>query len=725
MPEFPGPHKTIRYERDQWGYPSFFDICDIAEGGYARGYMHAKDRLVQIQLQVMMAQGRLMEIAGDTPLTRMLDRAIRSLNFTGDLNLQVKKLDRKGRTLLQAYCDGFNACLKRRKKPLLLRFLGIPMLEHTPGRVILLYRFASYFGLTSMHQLAEGVIASLVTDKVDPALFEILLGKAAKGLDLEALKDMHLPRPEHFLLPPMAGGSNAFAVSPERSASGSSLLLSEFHLEVGRIPPAMYTSHTSFRNGDYYQGIGIAGLAWLSAGRTRDIAWTYTFGHADNIDILVERCQDESYLAEGAWKPLRRRVEKVKIRGKKKPESWTYYDNEYGTVLGDASTPGDYPCIRWSGLRDYSATDINAARAAMEATDVDTFLKTQSNIKILSLAAVVIDTQGNIGYTQTGQVDQRPEGWTGAYPRHGWDLANRTPEPMPESTRLTYTNPPEGYIASANERRPGTVGEAWITLPEADYRYRRLSEMLEESDNIDMKRMIEISYSEVDLCARDLLPIWKPLLPEHPRIDDLCNWATHQEDFETTQHRDKMALFHALHHEVVLLFLEPYMGKEKVRRFLEEMGLMLYFQDSIDATLRLERPHILNAERLRSLLTQAWPKALQTYEAGEWHLPVHGSFVHMLLQDTLPDFLGFSSPSFDIPGGPTTPFQTRILHLQGEPLHIGPLFHMIFDMSQPGGWYNFAGGASESRLGPGYGKGLEAWREGRFTLLGPPDLYQT
>lgn len=724
MPEIPGLHGPIQYERDQWGYPTL-EVEDLVEGAYARGYMHAKDRLVQIQLLLMMAQGRLMEVAGDSPLTRMLDRAIRTLNFTGDLTQQVAQLDKEGRKLLQAYCEGFNACLKRRRRPLILKALGISLTPHSLARVILLYRFTSYFGLTSMHQLAEGVIAGLVADKMDEKLFEILLGKQAKGLDLASLETMVMPRPEHFLLPPMAGGSNAFAVASERTASGSPMLLSEFHLEVGRIPPAMYAITTIFRSGGYYQGIGIAGLAWLSAGRTQDIGWTYTFGHADNIDIIVERCEDEKYLADGEWKPLRRRIEKVKIRGKREPESWTFYDNAYGSVMGDASTPGDYPCIRWSGLRDCSATDINAARSSMEAPDVATFLETHRDIRMISLSAVVVDTQNNIGYIQTGQVDQRPEGWTGAYPRKAWDIPDRSPEPLPESTRLAYTNPPEGYIASANEARERPPGAEWITLPEVEYRYRRICELLEESEHVGLNRMIEVCYDEVDLCARDLMPLWEPLLPNHPRLRDLCKWSTTQEQYEKSVHREYMGLFHAFHNEVAKLLLEPYMGAEKTHRFLEEMGLMLYFQNSMDSVLRLEHPHLLDEEGLQSILHRAWPVAVQRFEEGEWHLPLNESFLHILFQDTLPSFLGFSTPPMDIPGGPTVPFQSRILHLQNEKLHIGPLFHMIFDMSQPGGWYNFAGGASEDRWGPGYAKGLDAWREGRFSLLGSSKLYRS
>jgi penicillin amidase len=722
--EFPGLNGMLVCERDVWGYPSV-EVEDIAEGAYARGYLHALDRPVQVQLLMMMAQGRLMEILGDTPLSRMLDRAVRTHNFVGDLSAQASKLDRDAYDLLRAYSKGFNNCLRKTGAPLILKPLGIPLCYHSPACVLLLYRFLAFFGLTSMHQLAEGVIAGLVKDNADPALFEILLGDEVRGLDISSLSKLHLDRADQFLLPPLGGGSNAFAVSAERSATNGALLMSELHLQIASIPPAMYAVHTGFSDGNYYQGIGLPGLAWVSAGRTREIAWTYTFGHADNIDILVERCRDGQFLAADKWIPMRRREEKVYIRGRKEPEIWVYYDNDYGSIIGDAMIAGDYPCMRWSGLHQHTAGDINAARAAMQATNAESFAQIHRNIRILSLAAVAADTSGRIAYIQTGQVDQRPTDWTGAYPRKGWDLATRNPPTLPEIARPTCIDPTEGIIVSANERRDGPQGERWHTLPETDYRYRRLYELLTLIPRIEPTDLMRISYDEGDICARELLAVWSPFLPQQERLRDLCRWANNPTSPATRESRYQMKLFYLLYREVVGQLLTKYIGSNKVDRFFDQLSLLQCFQFHIDAVLRLEKQHLLNAKQLQNILATAWPIAIAKLDASDRDIELCTSFKHHLFRDALPSILGFHTKPITLPGGPHSPFQCRKFALQGEQMVVGPVFHLLFDLKQPGSLYNISGGASEKRLGAGFACGIESWQQGHFIRLGPDKLYNS
>ena len=107
------------------------------------------------------------------------------------------------------------------------------------------------------------------------------------------------------------GGSNAFAISGRVSASGNALLMGEFHMEVGRFPPVVYASHVAYADGTFYQGLGIPGFAWNSSGRNDTCAFSCTFGHGDNVDIIADRCKDEKHLVGEEWKPLVRRVERL------------------------------------------------------------------------------------------------------------------------------------------------------------------------------------------------------------------------------------------------------------------------------------------------------------------------------------------------------------------------------------------------------------------------------
>jgi hypothetical protein len=75
----------------------------------------------------------------------------------------------------------------------------------------------------------------------------------------------------------------------------------------------------------------------------------------------------------------------------------------------------------------------------------------------------------------------------------------------------------------------------------------------------------------------------------------------------------------------------------------------------------------------------------------------------------------------ELPGTPTSLFQSRVCPIAGENLVYAPAFHLLFDMARPGAYYNLPGGASESRFGPGYGKGIPEWREGGLFPLGNPE----
>ena len=101
-----------------------------------------------------------------------------------------------------------------------------------------------------------------------------------------------------------------------------------------------------------------------------------------------------------------------------------------------------------------------------------------------------------------------------------------------------------------------------------------------------------------------------------------------------------------------------------------------------------------------------------------WWAPLRERFIDFLSAGKLPRPLGYRSAELEIPGSPVTPFQARIVDYQGQLMFIAPAFHLMFDMSQRGGWYNMPGGASEHKLGPGYATGIDEWLQGGMRPLG-------
>jgi hypothetical protein len=100
-------------------------------------------------------------------------------------------------------------------------------------------------------------------------------------------------------------------------------------------------------------------------------------------------------------------------------------------------------------------------------------------------------------------------------------------------------------------------------------------------------------------------------------------------------------------------------------------------------------------------------------------MPVLRRFSDPLTQGKLGGALGFCSAPVTFPGAPCAPFQSRSVRFEGQRMFFGPAFHYVTDLGDRGGFYHVPGGASEQRRGPGYGKGIDLWAEGRFLPLGP------
>jgi penicillin G amidase len=700
-----GPWGSIRVDRDTLGYPTIH-ARDLAEATWARGYMHATDRLVQVQLVLAAGRGELLSMFGEKRFARTVDRAVRGLGLVNDLDTQVRKLRPDTRAWFETYCNGFNAGAVHRGTPTILRLLGRRVEVFTPRSILTIYRLVSFFGLTSMQQTAEMIVAELVASGAPREAFDALLGDTANNLDLEKLRELSIPDEYALLSGTPVGGSNAFAVAGSATRSKSAMLMGEFHMEVGRFPPIVYASHVIYADGTYYQGLGIPGFAWNSCGRSDAVSFSCTFGHADNIDIVAERCRGGEHLVGDTWRPLVRRVERVRVRGRRELEEWTFYDNEYGTVLGDASREGVYPCIRWSGLDDL-ANDGDVALDALSVKNVDECIATYGRFRMLSLQHVFADANGAVGELHCGRVDVRPEGWSGTYPRAGWDLLDRSPAADPDVQPLPTRG--KERVVAANHRPPGERGARWCTLPEPSDRFERIASLLEDVRDLD--GMVRVSYDAFDGCAARLVAVWAPHLPDDPEARALVAWAPEQSD------RAHLGLFHALHVETTRALLERTMGAPKAARILDDLGAGLLFQYHLDRVLALEVPHVLDARGLSELLAVGFARAKSGTARAVF--PIVRRFTDLVTQGKVGGALGLCSPKVTFPGAPCAPFQTRSVSFEGESLLFGPAFHYVTDMGERGGWYHVPGGASERRTGPGYGKGVDLWTEGRFLPMGP------
>jgi len=707
-----GPRGDISYERDQLGYPSV-DARDLIDATWARGWFHATDRLVQIQLSLAIARGGAQALLGPVVLARHADRMTRVHRFTNDLDEQTAQLAPGMRALVDAYCAGFNAGVKKRGWPLILRAVGIKPALYRPSDLVLLYRIVSWFGLTSLAELPPLIVGELATGGVPARAFELLLGDAASPEEIANMPIAAWPPELALFTGSPAGGSNAIAIAGSRSSTGGALLLGDPHMEIARIPPVLYAMHAGLDAGNYLQGVGVPGLAWPSFGRTPRVAWAYTYGHAPCVDVRVVRCRRGEYFDGTTFVPMTRRVSSVAIKGLP-AETWTFWDCDLGTVVGDAHLPNEtaLPCVRWSGIRE-TYRDFNGVYALLHAQNLDEAIAANREISTLSLDAVLADADGRIGRVHTGRIDRRPEGSGGVVPR----APNGAPERAAESARPLMTDPAGGFIVSANVRPDEAKGAAWVPMPEPRARYERLRELVARaSEPICPADLVRFVCDACDANATRLLAIWEPHLPEHPRARSLVAWAKDQPG-RGDDHFAHLTLWSCLHGEVCRGLLGAVIGSTHAARLVDDLAALIAFQHHLDDALALERPAHLDATLLQKILGEAFPRALDRAATEQAKLPRRDRFRNVLFGGKL-EFFGFDSQPVENCGGPTTPNQVTAASFGDQRLVFGAAGRFLCDMSQPGSWYCLSGGASERRFGPGYAAGLDAWARGEFVPLG-------
>jgi hypothetical protein len=193
----------------------------------------------------------------------------------------------------------------------------------------------------------------------------------------------------------------------------------------------------------------------------------------------------------------------------------------------------------------------------------------------------------------------------------------------------------------------------------------------------------------------------------------LVGWAELQAD------RSLMSLFGKLYEETCFLLLERDLERPVARRF-REWSALAFYQDQLDRLFALECPELLSEAELGALVRAAFTVAVAEHHSFD--VPVRARFAHLVTRGRSPAFLGFDSAEVELPGSNVSPFQCRVSPISGERLVYAPAFHLLMDMSRRGAWYNMPGGASESRFGPGYGKGLDAWLGGELRPLGSAAL---
>jgi penicillin amidase len=530
----PGLSAPVRIAFDARGVPTV-RARSIPDAMFGLGYVHARDRLWQMEFQRRVGAGRLAEILG--PKLVPTDRFLRTIGFRRAAESAWEALEPGERRLLEAYARGVDAYrTTSRARSIEFRLLRVEPEAWDPvdslawakmmawdlaGNArdeIRRARFAAAVGRVKADELLPVAAAepTILTDAEWRACSPDASRAAAVSPALPSARTSLWARLDRaFEASEALGfggedlGSNSWVLAGSRTTTGLPILANDPHLGL-RAPSVWYLA-TIEAPGFFVTGATLPGVPGVIIGHNRRIAWGLTSVEPDVQDLFVEEVDPKDpgrYRHRGEWLRFEERREVIHVRGGA-DVALTVRSSVHGPIVGDvyegAETLGPAVALRWTGL-DPGDRTAGAFFRIDTARNWNEFL---AGARLLSAPAqnlVYADVEGHIGYAASGAMPLRPRA-DGRWPVSGAgddDWAGMIPfEELPRTL-----DPARGYLVTANNRvvsgeYPYSFGLTWAE----PYRARRIAEMIAARPRLSPEDVRRMQLDRQSLEAGELLPL--------------------------------------------------------------------------------------------------------------------------------------------------------------------------------------------------------------------------
>ncbi len=532
-----GLDDVVKVDRDKWGIPHIF-ARNRRDLFFAQGFVHAQDRLWQLEINRRAAKGELAALLG--PLALETDRLTRTLGFAQLAAQAWEYASDTTRADIEAYTGGVNAFLLD-NHPLPVEFT---LLKHRPDvwEPIDTVSFARLMVWTLSHGWAGELTRARIIERAGPEVASALEPAYPQdnpitlphGIEFNRLviDGMLQAASGPFLSRAPEGngrGSNGWVVSQKRSATGHALLCNDMHLPM-TAPSLWYFNHLQSEIGDrdlpgiHVSGVSLPGVPYVLVGHNRHIAWGATLSFADCEDLFIEQLNPENkdlYLYKENWIEADIREERIEVKGTT-DHIERVITTRHGPIISPVIRDSQHVlALQSTALLPNQGFDgfaqINEARGWND------FIEAVRNIESPSLNLLYADRKDNIGYFLSGRVPIRAKG-QGLIPSPGWtgeyDWIGEVPfEEMPHAL-----NPKEGLIVTANNRIvdddfPHFLGSVWVN----GYRARRITELLRQNAKVSL-----------DDCGRIQMDLQS--IPGAELVDRLAGFESSDSDASLAMH---------------------------------------------------------------------------------------------------------------------------------------------------------------------------------------------
>jgi len=525
--KLPGLQQPVQVRFDDQRVPHIFAQNDH-DLYYAQGYFTARDRLWEMDFITHVAAGRLSEIVGKDRLET--DRFFRRMGlvYGAHKSLDAAMVDPTVRTVLTSYSDGINAyinSLTPTTYPFEYKLLDYAPEPWEPLKCALILKYMA-FDLTgrsddlrlsnALGKYSREVVRDLFPDypqREDPVIPDgtpldfkpVLVPAAPAGFeaDYSPLVPQNQPDPEL--------GSNNFAVSGSKSATGFPILANDPHLQLN-LPSIWYQVQLAAPSVNVC-GVSIPGVPFVIIGFNEQVAWGVTNTYADVLDWYQLKFKDNTrreYWHDGRWKPVRRVVERIKVRGQPDRLDTVLYTH-HGPVVYDrqekpflAQTPILH-AMRW--VAHDAANEFLTFYRLNRASNYQDYTTALATYGAPAQNFIFADGQKDIAIWPNGLL---PLKWKeqgkfvldGTNPAHDWQGW------VPSAQNPHVKNPPRGFVSSANQFSANPKDYPYyLNWNYGDYeRGHRINERLARMNHVTPDSLRVLQNDNLGLNAQLMLP---------------------------------------------------------------------------------------------------------------------------------------------------------------------------------------------------------------------------
>jgi penicillin amidase len=707
---------------------------------FMQGYLHAKFRLWQMEFQTFAGAGRLSEKLGNDPRIVRFDREQRrqGMTFAAENTAKEMEKDAASKVYYDAYTAGVNAyihSLSEANLPVEYKLLDYKPEPWSNYKIALFLKVMSkdlagyerdleftnaksVFSLSDMAQLYPEVADSTIpivpkgTAFAAPGIVPVKPASADSlyfGNDT-TLKVVETAKPER------TNGSNNWALSGSRTASGAPILANDPHLTLS-LPSIWYEMQITTSTMNVY-GATFPGSPSVIIGFNDHIAFGFTNAMRDVKDYYAVRFKDASkkeYWYNGAWTPTRLKVEEVKIKGSPTLLDTVAY-TVFGPVMYDESFTNDVTgtkaiAVRWTA---HEPSNEGAAWFKLDrAKNYNDYLAAIKGFVCPGQNMLFASKTGDIAIWQQGRFPARWEG-QGSFIMPGEDSSYAWQGFIPEDENPHVMNPAEGFIQSANQR---PVDGSYPYFIPGNYVVPRGVTIYNELNNLQgatPQHMMALQQSYYSSIAADAVPLLVKYIDQTSLTEKGRSYLAELQQWDFRATADSRA---ATIYQAWLDSLKSHIWNDEFSRIQkpqvrpdEETLVELLWRDSVSKfidDIRTPAVETIAQQITASFIAAANELAMEEPKNGlVWWKHKEPAINHLLREALLP----FGRQGLQVGGMGNTPNAITKTH--------GPSWRMIVHLTADTEAYGiYPGGQSGNPGSRFYQNFIDDWTVGKYYKL--------